>query len=262
MSAPLILIVATILFTLGIVFFRNRPVVSAAVAALGAGLMATFISVVPMDEALVFLGVPYKIASTWWVLGRALILDEGNRAAIGFLYFAGALLFCVAWTLRSSRNLYYIGLLSIGSVAASLMIQPFLFAAIFLEFAAMGAVLILVSPEYPARRGGIRLLMMFTVAMMAILTAGWMLENVGVTRATPELAHRATLLLALGFAAIMAVPPFHLWLPSAAAETNPYALAFVTIFLQSAGLFFLLALILSSRWPTTIRQIIQMPIIL
>ncbi len=248
MNAPLILIVATLVFTLIIVLFRKQPVLSAAVAVLGAGLMAIFTSIVPMDEPLVFLGIPYKIASTLWVLGRALILDEGNRAAIGFLYFAGALLFCVAWTLRSSRNLYYVGLLSIGSVAASLMIQPFLFAAIFLEFAAMGAVLILVSPEYPARRGGIRLLVMFTVAMMAILTAGWMLENVGVTRATPELAHRATLLLALGFAAIMAVPPFHLWLPSAAAEANPYALAFVTVFLQSAGLFFLLRFLGTYEW--------------
>lgn len=248
MSAPLILIVVTIILTLGIAIFRNRPIVSAVIAAFGAGLMATFTLLVTMDEAFVILGVPIKIGSTLWVLGRALILDESNRSAIGFLYFAGALLFYLAWTTRSSRNLYYIGLLSIGSVAASLMIQPFLFAAVFLEFAAMGAVLILISPEYPARRGGTRLLIMYTIAMMAILIAGWMLENVGVTRATPELAHRATLLLALGFAVIMAVPPFHLWLPSAAGESNPYALAFVIVFLQSAGLFFLLRFLGTYEW--------------
>jgi formate hydrogenlyase subunit 3/multisubunit Na+/H+ antiporter MnhD subunit len=93
--------------------------------------------------------------------------------------------------------------------------------------------------------------------MMAILIAGWMLDSLGVTSATPELAQRTTLLLALGFAVIMAVPPFHHWLPSVAETTNPYPLAFVTILLQSAGLFFLLRLLDSYSWLRTITGLFE-----
>jgi formate hydrogenlyase subunit 3/multisubunit Na+/H+ antiporter MnhD subunit len=46
----------------------------------------------------------------------------------------------------------------------------------------------------------------------------------------------------------MVVPPFHFWLPTAAEESNPYALAFVTVMLQSAGLFFLLRFLDSFVW--------------
>jgi len=248
MSAPLLLLLATGSIALSVTVLGNRPKTSAAITAIGSALMAVFALLVMLDEPLIVLGLPIKIYSTWRILGRALVLDGGNRAAIGFLYLTGAFVFGAAWATKASRNLYYIGLLSLGSIAASFMIQPFLFAAVFLEFTAMGAVLILVSPGYPVPRGGLRLLILYTLAMMAILLAGWMLENVGVTSATPELARRATFLLAFGFSVIMAVPPFHLWLPSAAGETNPYSLAFVTIILQSAGLFFLLRFLDNYAW--------------
>jgi NADH-quinone oxidoreductase subunit N len=84
--------------------------------------------------------------------------------------------------------------------------------------------------------------------MMAILLSGWMLSIAGVTTATPELSRQISLLLVIGFAVLMAVPPFHLWLPTAAEETNPYALSFVTVILQSAGLFFLLRFLDTYAW--------------
>jgi len=255
MSAPLLLLLATGSIALSVTGVRNRPKSSAAIAAIGSALIAVFALLVTLDEPLVVLGLPIKVSSAWRILGRALVLDERSRAAIGFLYLTGAFVFGAAWATKASRNLYYIGLLSLGSIAASFMIQPFLYAAVFLEFTAMGAVLILVSPGYPISRGGLRLLILYTLAMMAILLAGWMLENVGVTSATPELARRATLLLAFGFSVIMAVPPFHLWLPSAAGETNPYALAFVTVILQSAGLFFLLRFLDNYAWLRTMPEL-------
>ena len=58
-----------------------------------------------------------------------------------FLYLAGAIIFGGAWVARPNRNLYYVGLLCLGSVAASYLIQPVLFAPLFFELTAMGAVL-------------------------------------------------------------------------------------------------------------------------
>lgn len=258
MSAPFVLLTVTAVLATGVALFRNRPRTQAAISAIGSALLAVFALWITLDNPFEILGFAVKITSTWLVLGRALILEESNRAAVGFLYLAGAFIFGGAWVARPNRNLYYVGLLCLGSVAASFLIQPFLFAALFLEFTAMGAVLVLVSSETPARRGGLRLLILYTLAMMAILIAGWMLDNLGVTSATPELAQRATMLLALGFAVIMAVPPFHLWLPPAAEKSNPYALSFVTILLQSAGLFFLLRFLDSYTWLRTVPGLFEM----
>jgi formate hydrogenlyase subunit 3/multisubunit Na+/H+ antiporter MnhD subunit len=258
MSAPLVILMITGVLAIAVAMFRNRPRLQAAISATGSVLLAIFALWITLDDPFMILGLAVKITSTWRILGRALILDESNRAAVGFLYLAGGFIFGGAWVARPNRNLYYVGLLCLGSVAASFLIQPFLFAALFLEFTAMGAVLILVSPETPSRRGGLRLLILYTLAMMAILIAGWMLDNLGVTSATPELAERATMLLALGFAVIMAVPPFHLWLPTAAEKANPYAISFVTVLLQSAGLFFLLRFLDSYTWLRSVPGLFEM----
>jgi NADH-quinone oxidoreductase subunit N len=211
-------------------------------------LIAAFSLWAPIDEPMTLLGISVKLSSSWGVLGRSFILDESNRAAVSYLFMAGAIVFGGAWMARPARGFFFVGLASLGTVVASLLIRPFLFAAVFLELTAMGAVLLIVSPEYPARRGGLRLLVLYTLAMLAILLAGWMVESVGVTSATPDLALRATVLLALGFAVLMTVPPFHIWLPAASRDSNPYAFAFVTIILQSAGLFFMLQFLDNYAW--------------
>jgi formate hydrogenlyase subunit 3/multisubunit Na+/H+ antiporter MnhD subunit len=248
MSAPLVLFIAVGALSLVVLILRSRPGLSAIIAATGTTLVAVFVLRVTFDEPFVFFGLPVKLVSTWRVLGRALTLGEGNRAAVGFIFLTGAYVFAGAWITRPSTSFFFVGLSSLAVVVASMLIQPFLFAALFLELAAMGAVLLLVSREYPARRGGLRLLILYTIAMLAILMAGWTLEHIGGSSIAPNLAIRATLLLALGFSVLMAVPPFHLWLPSAAGRANPYAIAFVTVILQSAGLFFLLRFLDTYVW--------------
>jgi NADH-quinone oxidoreductase subunit N len=41
----------------------------------------------------------------------------------------------------------------------------------------------------------------------------------------------------LGFALLLAVPPFHVWLPSTSGQSHPYALAFVLLISQAGALF-------------------------
>jgi NADH-quinone oxidoreductase subunit N len=248
MNAPLLLFLLTGLLAMLAAYFRRQKVVVAVMASGGALLLAGFTMWVSFEAPMNILGVPLRIEDTWRILGRAFILSDNNRAMIGFLYLVGAFMFPAAQFVRPNHYFYAVGLLTLGSVAASLLISPFLYAAIFLEFAAIGAILLLATPEYGAWKGSLRLLTLYTIGMLMILLTGWMLDTIGVTTATPELAQRAVTLLAVGFAVLMVVPPFHHWLTVAAGKTNPYALGFVTLILQSAGLFLMLRFLDGHAW--------------
>ncbi|MGB2896932.1 MAG: proton-conducting transporter membrane subunit [Anaerolineales bacterium] len=136
----------------------------------------------------------------------------------------------------------------LATVAASLMVDPFVFAAAFIELAAMGAVFILVTQQNPKSTGATRMLILYTFAMFSILFTGSLLEVAGISSATPVLAQRVTFMLGFGFAILMTVPPFHLWMPRSADESNPYILVFIVVILQSAGFFFLLRFLNSYIW--------------
>jgi formate hydrogenlyase subunit 3/multisubunit Na+/H+ antiporter MnhD subunit len=248
MSAPIILFLATILLA-GLGFaLRRRPLYASLASCLGALVIALFLLLIKLDEAYSLAGLSIKISSQYQVLGRSLVLTDVNRAAVSFMYFSGAFAFGAAWTANLNRYFYSIGPATLFLMAASLMITPFVFAALFIELAVVGAILLIITPDYPAMRGGLRLLALTTIAMLSILLSGWMIENTGVTSSTPQLARQVTLFLAVGFAVLMAVPPFHLWLPNSADKSNLYSVAFVSLLMQSAGLFFLLRFLNSYVW--------------
>lgn len=248
MSAPFLLFIVTGLLAVLAAYFRRQTSAATLISAGGSLLLAGFSMWISFDASMNVLGIPVKIEDSWLVLGRAFILSENNRAMIGFLYLVGAFIFPAAKFVHPNRYFYAVGLMVLGSVAASLLISPFLYAAIFLEFTAIGAILLLATPEYGAWKGSLRLLTLYTIGMLMILLTGWMLDTIGVTTATPEIAQRAVMLLAVGFAVLMAVPPFHHWLSVAAGKTHPYALSFVAVVLQSAGLFLMLRFLDGHAW--------------
>ena len=221
---------------------------SALAAAIGAGSIAAFVLLVPFDEAFLFGEISIKFASEWIVLGRMFSLSANVRPLIGFLYLAGAFLLPAAWLVNANRFFPSVALLILVIVAASLMVDPFVFAAVFIELAAMGAVFVLVTQQHPRSTGATRMLILYTFAMISILFTGSLLEVAGITNATPVLAMRVTFILGFGFAILMTVPPFHLWLPKSAEESDPYILVFILIILQSAGFFFLLRFLDSYVW--------------
>ncbi len=248
MNAPAILVAGSFLLAVGAALVRNRPGLSGLLAAIGAAALGAFAMFVPLEEAVLAGGVSLKVGGVWSVLGRALVLDSSNRAAVGFLYLLCGFLFAAGGVARPGRTFFAVGVLGLASVAASLMIRPFLYAAILVEMTAMGSVWLLAGRNRESQSGALRLLSLSSLGMMAILLAGWMVEAAGVAAGAPEVAARAALLLGLGFAILMALPPFHHWLPQVAEGSHPYAVTLVTALLQSAGLFFLLRFLESYPW--------------
>jgi formate hydrogenlyase subunit 3/multisubunit Na+/H+ antiporter MnhD subunit len=251
MSAPLLIgVVSLALFGVAILL-RHRPGASSAVTAAGALGLALFALQGPIDQPIQLLGMPLKFGSSLQLLGRSLTLSSGNRAVVGFLFVAAGFVFGAGWVARPGAYFFPAGVFFVGSVVGALMISPFLYAAVFLEIAALAGVLLISPPGRVSIRGSERLLVFYTLAMLAILVTGWMLPSVGVTRATPELAARAIRLLALGFAVLMLVPPFHIWLLDAFDQSSPYAVILLVAVLQSAGLFFMLRFLDNYDWLRT-----------
>ncbi|MBN1265332.1 MAG: hypothetical protein JXA25_07550 [Anaerolineales bacterium] len=192
-----------------------------------------------MDEAIDLLGISMKVSSSLVVFGRSLKLDDSNRSMIAFLYASSAYLFISAGWLHVRKRYFSVGFLMTASIAAALMVDPFLYAAIFVEIAVLGGVLLL---EYQGSRNSSPKILesVYVLAMIAILMAGWTLDVGGVTAGSIELAFITKLFLGFGIVVLLGLPPFSVWLLKATQETEPAEWTFVASLLQVAGLFFLL----------------------
>ncbi len=248
MSFPFFILLASILTSILAAFFRNQKVASSLIAASGAALLAVLILFVPLDEATNILGFSLRLESKWVVLGRALSLDPAIRPMVGFLYLTGLYLFSGSWLVVRHRFFPSIASLMLATVASSLMVEPFLYASAFIGLAAMGSVLLLVSRDHPRSVGAVRLMVLYTFAVLAILLSGWMIETGSGTVTSAGQGVGAGTILGFGFAILMAIPPFHIWLTSGVKESNNFIVAFVTIILQSAGFFFLLRFLDAYSW--------------
>lgn len=239
MSAPFFLLSITLLTITFSIALRNNPRAASIAAASGSFLCGILIFFVPIDQAIDLFGVSVKWEPALQLLGRALVLDEGTQPMVGFIYLSTGFLLLPAWLSGGSRYFPALALATATAAASALMARPFLYAAIFIEFAAIGGGLILVSRRAPRNLGALRLLVLYTLAMLIILITGWVLDQGSITSTTTVVADRTTLALIFGIAVLILMPPFHIWLINASQEANPYALAFVVLLLQSAAIFFL-----------------------
>jgi NADH-quinone oxidoreductase subunit N len=242
-KAPLFIFLMTAISMIVLGFTRRRHLFSGLMAGLFSVVIAIFVLYIPLNEALSLLGISLRFDGSWQLLGRSFILNENNKAAVGFIFLSGGFILAGAWTARPVRLYYSLAMGILGLVAASLMIDPFLFAAIFIELAVIGSSLILSSRQPGNSRGGLRLLSLYTLAMLAILIVGWSIDisEPGVETEGMDLAFQ--LLLGFGFAILISIPPFHTWLPIASEENHPFTWNVIAIVLHGAALFFIVRFI-------------------
>lgn len=202
----------------------------------------------PFSQPLVIGAVGIKFEASLTFLGRRLVIDGANQFSVAYIYLASAFLFGGSGVARPARFFFSAGIFAVLAMALALMVDPFLYAAIFLEVAAFATIFVLVDPQRPAIQSALRILLFYTLGMMAILMAGWLLDTSGVTTGAPELVSRVSRYLLIGFGVLLMVPPFHLWLPSAADSSDKYSLIFSIVLLYSAGLFILLRFMNEFEW--------------
>ncbi len=240
MTAPLIFLGVPVIMSVMLYLVRRWLWLQVVLATLTALILALLALQIPLDQIVVFLGRETRFLGSWQVLGRSLTFATDDRPALAFIFIAAGVFFGGASAARVSRSFLAVGMMLLSLLVATLFVQPFLFAALFLEMIAALSVLILSDERHPRTLGAMRLLVFVTLGVPFILLAGWQLEGFSTSPDNEMLLQRATLLLGTGFFILLSVVPFHSWLASVAEEAPPYAAAYVFTVFQASIVFLML----------------------
>ncbi len=248
MSAPVLWIVLPAFLGGALLLMLAWPRAVNAIATGAAFLLAWAALLLPIDQSLVLGSLNFKITETFFVLGRSISLTAAEQPllmavwGIAFLWLAGA------WFARPPALFAPIALLAVALLTAALRVEPFLYAALLFELVALLFLPLLAPPGRPSRRSALRFLSFITLGMPFILFVGWLLAGVVASPGTLVLVVRAGTLLGVGFAFLLAIVPFHSWVPQLMEEANPYAAGFLLFILPGSVLLFGLELIDRFVW--------------
>lgn len=176
------------------------------------------------------------------LLGGSFRMDNSLRPALSMLYLSAAFWFGGGYAARTHRLFIPVGLAIAALMSATLSAGQNSTAALLIELVALLCVPLLSSPGEKMRRGVLRFiayqtggvcLILFAEAAISALTAASASAGTLDTAQSPEMVS-AVFILLLGFSLLLAVAPFHTWMPMLAEEGNPYAALFVFYVIPAA----------------------------
>jgi NADH-quinone oxidoreductase subunit N len=248
MNAPILWIIIPGLAA-GILYILRRWERGVTIAGVAICLLLTLLALRLPIGSIISLGpLSIKIGDTFSILGRRLVLADSERPILTLVYAAAAFWLGGAWVAGAGSLFVPIGLGVIVLLTASLAVDPFLYAALFIEMAALLCIPLLSMPKKRVGRGVLRFLSFQTLGAPLILFTGWLASELQTDPTQTVLALRATILVALGFAFLLAVFPFHTWMPMVSEESHPYATAFVFFMLPGIISVFAVKFLESNPW--------------
>lgn len=248
MSAPFIWIVLPLALSVLLFFFRRWTRVVALLAAGVSLLLAYSAWQLPIGEPLNLGSVSLKISDTLSLLGRSFVLQETDRPLLTGMYLMVAFWLAGSLFARVSQLFVPLALGIFALLIAALAVEPFLYAALLIEIVVLISVPLLSPPARQPGQGIFRFFTFQTFGMPFILFVGWMLAGVEASPGDLALVVRASVLLALGFSFLLALFPFHSWIPMLAEEAHPYAAAFIFLMLPSVVALFGLGFLDRYAW--------------
>ena len=236
-NAPSIWIIVPSIFGIFLLFVHHPRAISI-IGGSTAAILAVMAQFIPIAEALRLGNFSLKIESSFDILGRSLTLDPAEGPLLALIYAGAALWFFGSLAARSAFRIVPLGLLITALMVAALAVQPFLYAALFIEMAILLSIPMLASIYSVPGKGILRLLIYQTLAMPFILLAGWLLAGVEASPGDLALAAQSASVLALGFAFLLAIFPLYNWIPMLMEESSPFAVGFLLWILPTITIIF------------------------
>jgi len=247
MSAPILWILIPFISGILILFFlpeRYSPLAGGSIST----ILALIAFIFPIDTALLLGSISLKISSSVQFFGRSFALAKADGPLLAIIYGLAALWFFGTQASGTANRFVSLGLMIVALLTASIAVEPFLFAALLLEIAAMLAIPLLVLPFQKPGRGAIRFLIYQTLAMPFILFSGWMLAGVEASPGDIGTTTQAGIMLGLGFAFLLGVFPLYNWIPMLMEEASPYTTGFLLWVLPTFTVIFALGFLDRYTW--------------
>lgn len=254
MSAPIIWI-AIPFVTGALIFLFLRERISPLIAGTVATILALTALVIPIDTALLLGSISLKISPSIQFFGRSFSLSTADGSLLAIIYGLAALWFFGTEASGSANRFVSLGLMIVALLTASIAVEPFLFAALLLEMAAMLVIPLLIPPDQKPSRGVARFLIYQTLAMPFILFSGWMLAGVEASPGDINTTVQAGAMLGLGFAFLLGVFPLYNWIPMITEDSPPYVVGFLLWALPTFIVVFALGFLDRYTWVRTSPQL-------
>ena len=181
-------------------------------------------------------------------LGRVLVLERAPRVlliALGFWMAIGAL---YAARISQGWSLFPFWLLLFSLFNAAFMFQEFVMRVVILKIAWLGAILLVQSGTTASTRAATRLLIVAVIALPPLLAADLLATRIQADSSLLELAPLAGVGFGVGFSLLLAVVPFHAWLPQVAEDGPPLVAAWFVAAFGTAYLMLLVELVRAMPW--------------
>ncbi len=254
MSAPLLWIATPfIVGVLGLLLLRER--LPALIGGGTAAILALIALIIPIDTAMLLGSLSLKISPSIQFFGRSFALNTADGPLLAIIYGLAALWFFGAEASGTTNRFVSLGLMIVALLTASIAVEPFLYAALLLEMAAMLVIPLVVSPHQKPGHGAVRFLIYQTIAMPVILFSGWMLAGVEASPGDIGTTTQAGTMLGLGFAFLLAIFPLYNWIPMLMEEASPYATGFLLWALPTFTIIFALGFLDRYAWLRTSSQL-------
>jgi formate hydrogenlyase subunit 3/multisubunit Na+/H+ antiporter MnhD subunit len=237
MNAPTLWIIVPIFLGILLLFINNQRALTIVGGSL-AVVLAAIAQFVPIEVAMTIGSYSLKIDSSLTVLGRVLLIQPFEGSLLALIYGAAALWFFGAEASGRATRIVPLGYMIIGLMVASIAVEPFLYAALFIEMAILISIPMLTSIYRPPGKGVVRFLIYQTLAMPFILLAGWLLAGVEASPGDSDLAAQSGAMLGLGFAFLLAIFPLYNWIPLLLEEISPYTVGFLLWILPTMTVIF------------------------
>jgi formate hydrogenlyase subunit 3/multisubunit Na+/H+ antiporter MnhD subunit len=255
MNAPALWILFPIAVGVFLLFINNQRFLSLAGGSI-AVILAAIAQFVPIEVALRVGSFSLRIDSGLTVLGRSLTILPTEGSLLALIYGAAALWFFGAEASRTATRVVPLGFMIIALMVASIAVQPFLYAALFIEMAILLAIPMLTSIYRPPGRGVVRFLIYQTLAMPFILLAGWLLAGVEASPGDLALTAQSAAMLGMGFAFLLAIFPLYSWIPLLIEENSPYIVGFLLWILPTFTIIFGAGFLDRYSWLRSSEQLI------
>ncbi len=254
-NAPLLWIALPIVAGSLLLLVRNARALSILGGSL-ATILALVAQFVPIAEALRLGNLSFKIDSSLNVLGRALTIDSAEGSLLAVIYGGAALWFFGSTAAGGSGRIVPMGFMILGLLVASIAVQPFLYAALFIEMAILICVPMLTSIYSVPSKGILRFLIYQTLAMPFILLAGWLLAGVEASPGDIALAAQSASMLGLGLAFLLAIFPLYNWIPMLMDDSHPFTVGFLIWILPTITIIFTAGFLDGYSWIRTSPQMV------